>query len=70
MHCFFRLWAKGLLTDRYYLEGIPSDSRAGGSSTFLNSGDITEGVLEKVKKLNLLAEATGAKAGTNGLGRY
>lgn len=51
---------KGLLTDRY-LEGIPSDSRAGGSSTFLNSGDITEGVLEKVKKLNLLAEQRGQK---------
>lgn len=49
---------KGLLTDRY-LTGIPADSRAGSSSTFLQSTDITEGLLEQVKRLNQLAGERG-----------
>jgi L-glyceraldehyde 3-phosphate reductase len=46
---------QGLLSDRY-LQGIPEDSRAGGESVFLNSADITEGKLAKVRALNKLAK--------------
>jgi L-glyceraldehyde 3-phosphate reductase len=47
--------AQGLLTDRY-LNGIPQDSRAGKKGTFLKRENITEEVLQKVKKLNNLAK--------------
>lgn len=50
--------AGGLLTNRY-LNGIPSDSRAGGASVFLKSEQITEGKLRKIASLNELAEARG-----------
>jgi L-glyceraldehyde 3-phosphate reductase len=50
--------AKGMLTNRY-LDGIPSDSRAGGPSVFLRPEDLTEEVLAKIKKLNRLAENRG-----------
>lgn len=50
--------AGGLLTNRY-LNGIPSDSRAGGPSIFLKSDQITEGKLNKVRALNELAEERG-----------
>lgn len=50
--------AQGLLTDKY-LKGIPEDSRAGGSSVFLNSKDITNEKIQIVKKLNELANSRG-----------
>ena len=50
--------AKGMLTDRY-LEGIPKDSRAAGSSIFLKTSDLTPAVMKKVKDLNELAAARG-----------
>jgi L-glyceraldehyde 3-phosphate reductase len=49
---------KGILTDRY-LNGIPDDSRAAGESVFLKRGDITETIIEKVKKLNEIAALRG-----------
>lgn len=52
--------AKGVLTDRY-LNGIPEDSRAASQSVFLRPDDITEEVLEKVKKLNFIASNRGQK---------
>ncbi len=45
---------KGVLTDKY-LKGIPLDSRAAGSSTFLSPTDLTKEVLESVSKLNEMA---------------
>ncbi len=50
--------AKGMLTDRY-LEGIPEDSRAAGSSIFLKTSDLTPEVMKKVKALNELAASRG-----------
>lgn len=50
--------AQGLLTTKY-LNGIPKDSRAGGSSVFLNSSAITEDLIAKVKALNGVAEERG-----------
>ncbi|WP_461205331.1 L-glyceraldehyde 3-phosphate reductase [Clostridium sp. DL1XJH146] len=46
--------AKGILTNKY-LNGIPKDSRAASNSVFLKREDITEEVVEKVKKLNDIA---------------
>lgn len=54
--CFSPL-AQGLLTDRY-LHGIPSDSRA-ARNAFLKEKDITKERLEKIEKLNSLAEKRG-----------
>ena len=45
---------KGVLTDKY-LHGIPKDSRAGGSSIFLNPSDLSDELLAKVSKLNDIA---------------
>jgi L-glyceraldehyde 3-phosphate reductase len=50
--------AQGLLTNRY-LNGVPSDSRALKPKSFLNKDDVTEDVIYKVKKLNVLAEDRG-----------
>ncbi|TCL65320.1 L-glyceraldehyde 3-phosphate reductase [Hydrogenispora ethanolica] len=50
--------AKGLLTDRY-LNGIPADSRAAGSSVFLKPEDITTEKVAKVRRLNELAASRG-----------
>jgi L-glyceraldehyde 3-phosphate reductase len=50
--------AKGLLTNRY-LDGIPADSRAAGSSIFLQPQDITEARLAQIRQLNDLARARG-----------
>lgn len=50
--------AQGLLTNRY-LEGIPSDSRALKSKSFLNKDDVTEEVIQKVQKLNTIANERG-----------
>lgn len=49
---------QGLLTNRY-LNGIPTDSRAGKKGTFLRRDSITEEKLAKVKKLNQLASKRG-----------
>lgn len=50
--------AQGLLTDRY-LNGIPSDSRAGRSGVFLKPAQITEEKLAKIRKLNEVAQQRG-----------
>ncbi|EML1552465.1 TPA: L-glyceraldehyde 3-phosphate reductase [Enterobacter hormaechei] len=52
--------AGGQLTERY-LNGIPADSRAASGSKFLNPEQITDKKLEKVRKLNALAEKRGQK---------
>lgn len=52
--------AGGQLTDRY-LNGIPADSRAASGSRFLNPDQLTAQKLEKVRKLNALAERRGQK---------
>lgn len=50
--------AGGVLTDRY-LQGVPQDSRAGGSSVFLNTRDLTDGKMAKVHQLNDIARERG-----------
>src|SRR5271154_5806892 len=50
--------AQGLLTDRY-LGGLPSDSRAAKSYSFLKKSEITEETLARVRALNELASARG-----------
>lgn len=50
--------AQGLLTNRY-LDGIPEGSRAGKSAGFLTPEQITPEKLEKVRRLNRLAEKRG-----------
>lgn len=50
--------AKGLLTDRY-LNGIPADSRAAGSSVFLKPEDVTPEKVAKARQLNELAASRG-----------
>jgi len=50
--------AQGLLTNRY-LNGIPADSRAAGSSIFLREESVTAEAIDKVRKLNALAEERG-----------
>ncbi len=50
--------AQGLLTNKY-LNGIPEDSRAAKKGTFLKRENITEEVIQKVKKLNNLAKKRG-----------
>jgi L-glyceraldehyde 3-phosphate reductase len=51
--------AQGLLTDRY-LNGIPEDSRA-ATNFFLKKDDITENVLDKVRRLSEIAKQRGQK---------
>jgi L-glyceraldehyde 3-phosphate reductase len=48
--------AQGLLTDKY-IHGIPEGSRAAGSSIFLGPEAITEEVIQKIVKLNEVAES-------------
>lgn len=50
--------AQGLLTNRY-LKGIPKDSRAGKSGTYLSPEDITEDKIAKVRKLHTIAQRRG-----------
>ncbi|MBS0030127.1 L-glyceraldehyde 3-phosphate reductase [Chitinophaga sp. 22321] len=50
--------AQGLLTDRY-LNGIPAGSRASKPTGFLQEGEVTPAKIEKVKKLNSLAQQRG-----------
>lgn len=52
--------AQGLLTDRY-LDGIPGDARAAKAHGFLKADRITPAVLDKVTRLNALAQARGQK---------
>lgn len=47
--------AQGMLTNKY-INGIPSDSRAAKSSPFLTADGITADKIEKIVKLNELAE--------------
>lgn len=49
--------AQGMLTDRY-LEGIPADSRAAGSSVFLTEERVREHG-EKIRSLAALARSRG-----------
>lgn len=50
--------AQGLLTNRY-LNGIPSDSRVRTDGRFLNEKSFSPELLEKLKKLNKIAENRG-----------
>ena len=50
--------AQGLLTDKY-LDGIPEDSRAAKATGFLGRGDVTESVVEQVRRLRDLARERG-----------
>ena len=50
--------AQGMLTTKY-LDGIPSDSRAGKAHGFLRPEQVTEDKLSKVRKLNELAQTRG-----------
>ncbi|RKL68267.1 L-glyceraldehyde 3-phosphate reductase [Salipaludibacillus neizhouensis] len=50
--------AQGLLTNKY-LTGIPAESRAARSGSFLQEDQVTELVVEKVQKLNAIAGRRG-----------
>jgi len=50
--------AQGLLTERY-LEGIPSDSRAGKAGRFLKPENVKPEVVERARKLAVLARQRG-----------
>ena len=50
--------AQGILTGKY-INGIPNDSRAVGTSQFLNENDITASVVDITKKLTAVAEKRG-----------
>jgi L-glyceraldehyde 3-phosphate reductase len=50
--------AQGLLTNKY-LSGVPADSRAAGSSVFLNDSQITEASISKARQLGEIAEQRG-----------
>jgi L-glyceraldehyde 3-phosphate reductase len=50
--------AQGLLTSRY-LNGIPSDSRAMKQGSFLHKEQVNEVIVEKAKKLSVIAEKRG-----------
>ncbi len=50
--------AQGLLTDRY-LHGIPDDSRAAKPHGFLGRDEVTDAVVEKLHRLNAVAEGRG-----------
>ena len=50
--------AQGLLTNKY-LHGIPQDSRAAKSTSFLQESQVTDEVIGKIKQLNTLAEQRG-----------
>lgn len=49
---------QGLLTNKY-LHGIPEDSRAAVPSGFLKREDVTPGLVEKLQRLNAIAEERG-----------
>ena len=49
---------QGILTDKY-LKGIPNDSRAYNTTSYLDSDQITPELLNKVSKLNKIAQGRG-----------
>ena len=49
---------QGILTSKY-LKGIPENSRAAKSTGFLQKEQVTEKVIQKVQKLNIIAENRG-----------
>ncbi len=51
---------QGLLSDRY-LNGIPLDSRIGSDGRYLKKSDLTPQVLEKLQKLNEIAQSRNEK---------
>ena len=55
--CFSPL-AQGMLSNRY-LNGIPEDSRVRTDGRFLQESRLSEDVLEKIQKLNLIAQNRG-----------
>jgi L-glyceraldehyde 3-phosphate reductase len=55
--CFSPL-CQGLLTDRY-LKGVPSDSRAGKTNTFLTPDAVTPVYLRQISALNAIAASRG-----------
>ncbi len=50
--------AQGLLTDKY-LDGIPADSRAARASGFLQKDQVTDDVVETVRRLREIARGRG-----------
>ncbi|MEH7011329.1 L-glyceraldehyde 3-phosphate reductase [Neobacillus niacini] len=50
--------AQGLLTNKY-INGIPTDSRAAKTASFLSKDQVTEDVVNRVKKLNEIAVERG-----------
>jgi L-glyceraldehyde 3-phosphate reductase len=54
----FSSLAQGLLTDKY-LRGIPDDSRVKRSGVFLNESHITPETVDKVRRLNEIAQSRG-----------
>lgn len=52
--------AGGQLTDRY-LHGIPADSRAASGSVFLKPEQLTDGKIDAVRQLNMIAQRRGQK---------
>ncbi|MBR5506404.1 MAG: aldo/keto reductase [Clostridia bacterium] len=50
--------AQGLLTNRY-LHGVPSDSRVKTDGRFLNENSLSEEMIEKIAKLNMIAQERG-----------
>jgi L-glyceraldehyde 3-phosphate reductase len=50
--------AQGLLTNKY-LDGLPADSRAAKAHGFLQTGEITPEKLDKVRRLNEIAQQRG-----------
>lgn len=50
--------AQGILTDRY-LKGIPEDSRAAGASIFLKKESLTPELIDRVRRLNEIAQGRG-----------
>ncbi|HRQ37687.1 MAG TPA: L-glyceraldehyde 3-phosphate reductase [Chloroflexota bacterium] len=54
----FSSLAQGLLTDKYLL-GIPEDSRVRRSGVFLNESHITPEKVDKVRRLNEIAQSRG-----------
>lgn len=50
--------AQGMLTSKY-LKGLPEDSRAVKDARYLKTGHITKEVVEKIAKLNRIAEKRG-----------
>lgn len=52
--------AGGVLTDRY-LQGIPDDSRVASGSKFLREDQLTDEKMEKVRRLNEIAQQRGQK---------